>query len=233
MSGRGLLVLYDLIHLRGEPCSAAQINSRADSLRDHLKDWVENSIPGSLAPEYLIYKLSHTYGDDELSLDTLEGKDSLRARYLKNACDKTDLYFYIAGVCWFVSGMIDEDEVQEYTDYVSGDRYVRRGGYGHDGHYEREDEEDADSVDSSTLRSIEKILEDSFELTTIYDANGAKLPTTLTLRKEWLIQRTFIDREVELDHVDTVEVHHCHQRTVSSPLIYIKHSNPLPSHIRS
>ncbi len=185
----------------------------ADSLCKNIKDWEEVSNPGNLAPEYLTYKLSHRYPDDEVPFIALMG-NALRARYLKDPCENAGLCLYLARVERYVMGTITGDKPDIYAE-PQGARYVdfsRGGYYAYDDWHE--DDSEVGSVDSAVLRNLDMIADDSMQFLAVYHDSRLRIAGDMPFQKHSLIQRALMDREMEMEHPDTGQSVHRHQCAV-------------------
>lgn len=118
-SGYRLVITYNLLQQRGSAPSAGLFIVQQVQLQELLQKW------GSTlqSKTRVIYRLDHKYSQSSLSIQNMKGRDAQRIRCLKQACQETGFYIFLATMTrtegcedeYYGGG--DEDSLQ--LDYVT------------------------------------------------------------------------------------------------------------------
>jgi hypothetical protein len=108
MSGRRLVLTYNLVHTTQESKELVANLSKEAKLRDLLSWWMEK-VDVAEMPKSLAFLLEHKYSDASLRYANLKGCDHQVASHLRKICDETGFYFYLASFHRQVFGGCDDN----------------------------------------------------------------------------------------------------------------------------
>jgi hypothetical protein len=146
---------YNLVQTNSEYFNSAASGER--KLRAILTEWNSTIEQGAPEAERMIYQLKHNYAGASISLSTLKGSDQLRAQRLLSVGDQLGYTLYLAKL---------EKRVHGSTEVHYRTRYDKYG----------EDSDDGP-------HTIEEVLEESLQLTEVFDIDGKVLVTDIDVEE--------------------------------------------------
>ena len=177
-SGYRIVLVYNLINRSSAPAPSASYGiQKKRELGSILKSWSKAISAGDQeAPDRLIYRLDHKYTEANLSLNRLKSLDKLRAGYLRDACAKAGICFYLASMERSMSGCCDEDDDGGYG------RYGGCGGYGRR------------RCDPDDYHIIEELTEESLALKRLVEADGHFFAEDVSVSEDDIAQEDPFER---------------------------------------
>ncbi|KAI2156532.1 hypothetical protein LOZ03_003062 [Ophidiomyces ophidiicola] len=113
-SGYRMVITYNLIH--DGPGDTPSFVLVDPDLETAMKGWISEAESGrGLAPEFLLYMLSHEYPTSGLKFESMKGKDDSHVAQLRSVCKVLDTTLYLGTVERQVDGGCDE-----YDDFPIG-----------------------------------------------------------------------------------------------------------------
>jgi hypothetical protein len=145
----------------------------------------ENDVPPKLSVKQAIYLLEHKYTQSNLSIDSLKGADSLRAKELLSICNDYDCTLFLANLKREVMGQADE--------YDSGHDFSEN-----DDDDEKDDEDDEDDKDANSSQysgdsggsyhRIWDVCSEDITLTRVVDAEGHEVFKDIPVEEDDIVQ---------------------------------------------
>ena len=146
-SGFRFALMYSLISVTPDtlPC-ASNLGNDKQLVVEVLHKW---NITYKKDPSYrlLAYFLEHGYSEADLMVDKLRGKDLIRAKCLRQACQEQGFSLFLASIEQVTSGMSE----RRYHGYG---RYGLYGGYYDDDEVDDEDDEHHQTKESCAARWV-------------------------------------------------------------------------------
>lgn len=108
-TGYRLVLLYNLLHSEpGITPSAALLSHAQQDLNGVFDKWEQEgtSYP-DLAPKHLVYIFERPLGDSDIRLESLRGKDHLKACHLMTACQTRGFCLFLAMMKYSVAQYLD------------------------------------------------------------------------------------------------------------------------------
>jgi len=177
------VLTYNLVQTDSEHFNSAVSGERR--LRAILTEW--NSTIQQEAPEAerMVYQLKHKYAGASISLQDLQGSDLLRAQRLLSVGDQLDYTLYLAKLEKRVQGSAEPK------------------------YHERWDEYEEESDDGP--HAIEEILEESLQLTEVFDTDGKLHVTGIDIEEmDILGALSYQDREPDEHEYARIEEYSTH-----------------------
>jgi hypothetical protein len=125
LAGHRLVLTYNLIHTTlGSKELSANSDISMSQLRLTLSRWIKYLERDKDLPTKLAFLLQHQYTEASLCYDGLKGHDQQVASHLREACQESGFYFYLANLKRTVEGGCEDDGIDGYDDwYGRGDNH--------------------------------------------------------------------------------------------------------------